>query len=235
MKFTYKAISPLQKFGEKVYNLLVENCTDTFYVGGMVRDALLDKQITDIDIATAFTPEKVCTLLKQNNIQYSDNYIMFGVIVAKRGKLQIEIATLRKDLPAKTRYNEVKYVSSVKLDSARRDFTINALYLRQKDGLIMDFHSGLKDLKARQIRFIGNPDKRILQDPLRIVRALRFTKQLNFSLENNTAKAIVKHWSELKNITKTKLDNEIFKLSSKKMQNNFRKLINRKTLDFFLA
>jgi tRNA nucleotidyltransferase/poly(A) polymerase len=214
MHFQYKPKSGLEKFGAKVYNLLVENFPQTFYVGGMVRDLLLQKPVTDIDIATEAKPDDVELLLSESGIDYDTANKKFGIVVAKNHSCKIEVATFRKDLPGKSRYPKIRFVKSAKQDSLRRDFTINALYLRQKDGKIFDFHRGLRDLRLKNLRFIGKPEKRIKEDPLRMIRALRFTKTLNFVLDDKTEKAIQNNLSLINTLTVSKIKKDLDKIKN---------------------
>jgi tRNA nucleotidyltransferase/poly(A) polymerase len=227
MNLKYKPKTDLEKFGEKVFNLLVENFSQTFYVGGVVRDFLLGKKITDIDIATSAKPFEIAKILKKNSIPLDQSNSRFGVISAIEGKYKIEIATFRKDLESTSRYPNVKFVKTAKQDSSRRDFTVNALYLSPKSLKVLDYHNGLKDLKLRQLKFIGNPALRIKQDPLRIVRALRFAKTLNLKLEKQTAIAIEKNIHLLKTLTPSRIEKEIKKIknsSHKKLVSNALKI-----------
>lgn len=214
MKLSYHPKSELEQFGQKIYFLLVENFSQTFYVGGMVRDLLLGRKVTDIDIATQATPDQVADALSRGNISTDATNKKFGSVLAKRGSLCVEITSFRKDLKSTNRYPKVLFINSAKIDSKRRDFTINSLYLSQKQQEILDPQKGIADLKAKKIRFIGQPSKRILEDPLRAIRALRFALQLNFSLEAKTKKALINNFSMTKTLTKTKIEKEILKLKS---------------------
>ncbi len=214
MKIDYQPKSQLEKFGKKIIDLLVDNFPQTFFVGGMVRDLLLGKILTDIDIATQATPSEVIKLLTNNNVVCDGAYSLFGIVVAKRGRYKIEIATFRKDLPSKNRYPKICFVKNLKQDSNRRDFTINALYLSPKSGRILDFHQGLKDLKLKLLKFIGNPEKRIKEDPLRIIRALRFAQTLNFKLDGRAKNAMEKNFPLVKTLTKSRIKNELEKIAN---------------------
>lgn len=223
----------------KIYFLLVENFPQTFFVGGAVRDALLGRKIIDIDIATSATPPEVAVLLSKNKINFDDSYSQFGVIVAEQGSESVEIATFRKETYGSSRYPKIKYTANAKEDAPRRDFTINALYLQVKTNKILDFFGGRKDIKNRMIKFIGNPKKRIAEDPLRIARALRFCIMLDFKLEKQTKKQIKNNFNLIKSLTKSKLEKEILKLHAERdralrEKNIFilKKVINRpETLD----
>jgi len=232
MKYKYIPKNNLEKFGEKIYFLLVDNFPETFYVGGMVRDLLLKKTITDIDIATSAKPLEVSELLKQNNIPSELTYKNFGVVIAKKGSLKIEVATMRTDTYSDHRYPKVSFIRNPKKDSQRRDFTINALYLSLKNNQILDFQSGLKDLKEKRIKFIGNSKVRIQEDPLRIIRALRFALSLNFSLDKKTQASLKANLNLVNNLTKSRIENEIKKIKNQKDKNIISQIISgKKVLD----
>jgi tRNA nucleotidyltransferase (CCA-adding enzyme) len=232
MKFIYQSKTDLEKFGTKVYSLLVENFPQTFFVGGMVRNLLLKKQVTDIDIATSAHPNQVEKILRDNQIQIDSLNQKFGIEVAKREGYCVEVATLRKDLKAKSRYPAVKFISDIKTDSSRRDFTVNSLYLSVNTYRIFDFHSGLKDLNKRLIRFIGHPETRIKEDPLRILRALRFAISLNFKLEKTTFAAIKNNLGLTGTLTKSRRQKEIDKLPGQKFKKIMERILaNPKLLD----
>ena len=230
MKFNYKPNNSLEKFGVKVYNLLVDTFPQTFFVGGVVRDLLLDNRIFDIDMATSALPDEVVKILSAANIIADLKYKQFGTVIAKQGNTHLEITTLRKDLQAKSRYNKVAFISNQKIDSQRRDFTINSLYLSLKKAEILDFQKGLADIKKKQIKFIGNPVTKINQDPLRIIRALRFALTLNFKLGDKTRKAIINNLDYIQKITKTKTEKEINKITDAKKRKILIKVINNQKL-----
>lgn len=205
--------------------MLVENFPQTYFVGGMVRDLLLKKKITDIDIATQAEPDSVIGILKENNVSFQSLNQNFGAVTAQKGNFKIEITTFRKDLKSLNRYPRVKFVKDIKLDSNRRDFTVNALYLSPNSNKILDFHNGLADLKSRKIKFIGNPVTRITEDPLRIIRALRFALVLNFNLEKRTRTAIKNNWDRLRLITESRTKKEIDKIKDVRKKNFLRRML----------
>lgn len=154
-------IKPIEAKGGKAY-----------FVGGCVRDTLLNKEPNDYDITTNFTPSQLHTVFKKfSNV--STNAENFGVTMPIINGEEIEIATFRKDL-TKGRHPEVSLEASIEEDAARRDFTINALY-EDKDGNIIDPTGlGLTDIKQHNLRFVGNAKDRLLEDPLRAYRFVRF-------------------------------------------------------------
>ncbi len=224
----YHPKTNLEKFGFKIYNLLVENFPQTFYVGGMVRDLLLRKTVTDIDIATEAGPEQVAGLLSSAGVSADRAHQNFGIIIAKNSKHKIEIATFRRDSYGKTRYPKVTFVKNPKTDSMRRDFTVNALYFSPKNGKILDFHGGLKDLKLKNLKFIGDPAKRIKEDPLRIIRAIRFALQLNFKFENKTKLGLEKNFGMINQLTAARVKSELDKILDTRKKQIARAVINHK-------
>ena len=136
--------------------MLVENFSPNFLLAAWFATCC-SKKTTDIDITTQGKPEEVSKLLKLAGITTDDKYKNFGVIVAKHGGLQVEIATFRKDLQNSSRYANVVFINNPKIDSLRRDFTINSLYLNGITGQILDFNEGIKDLKIRHFGLLANP------------------------------------------------------------------------------
>ncbi|MBI3232402.1 MAG: CCA tRNA nucleotidyltransferase [Candidatus Doudnabacteria bacterium] len=219
MKYVFKPKTDLEKFGLRTYSALVENFPKTYFVGGMLRDALLKRKIGDIDIATAAKPGEVVEVLKKYFIAYNIGFIYLGVVIALERRLACAIATFRKDLATHGRYPEVQFVAMPKEDAKRRDFTVNALYLSVKSKKILDFYTGIKDLKNREIKFIGNAEKKIKEDPLRIIRALRFALQLQFRLSKTAKAAIISNLRLVNLLTKSKLKKEVDKLENERSKN----------------
>jgi tRNA nucleotidyltransferase/poly(A) polymerase len=143
-------------------------------VGGFVRDMILGKKTSDIDLVANCQPEVTVQILQKNHIKYRKTHISHGVIVAIMDGNYFEISSLRQDVECYGRKAKVSFVKDFALDAQRRDFTINALYLNFS-GKIYDFFSGQDDLKNGIVKFIGNPQQRIIEDYLRILRFFRFT------------------------------------------------------------
>ena len=186
-------------------------------VGGCVRDYLLKKTISyDIDISTKLLPDEVFNILKKKykNCYISDRNKLYGTINIIIGKFNYDITTTRSDIQCFGRQAKVQFCKDFLLDSHRRDFTFNALYAGI-DGKILDFHSGINDLNNHVVRFIGDAEKRIKEDYLRIVRYFRFLAKLNFKIDKKNNKyidVIVKNKDGLKNISHERIRNEIFKI-----------------------
>ena len=146
---------------------------DMRFVGGSVRDALLEKPVQDVDAATPLTPQATMMLLEKADIKVYPTGIDHGTVTAVIDKKHFEITTLRKDVSTDGRHAEVAYTDDWKEDAARRDFTLNALYLSPR-GELFDYFGGAEDAKAGRVRFIGDPEQRIREDYLRILRFFRF-------------------------------------------------------------
>lgn len=152
--------------------LTAEGATVRF-VGGCVRDALLERPVTDVDIATHDEPEKVIALLEAAAIRVVPTGIAHGTVTAVVGKAHFEITTLRLDVETFGRRARVAFTNDWTLDAARRDFTINALFC-SPDGELFDPFGGIEDLRARRVRFVGRAEDRIREDVLRLLRFFRF-------------------------------------------------------------
>ncbi|MGK2909647.1 MAG: CCA tRNA nucleotidyltransferase [Sphingobium sp.] len=144
------------------------------FVGGAVRDTLLRHAVADVDIATVHPPQDVIGRLKAAGIKAVPTGIDHGTITGVLDGWPVEITTLRRDVSTDGRRATVAYTDDWQEDAARRDFTINALFAHPFTGVITDYFGGLDDLHSRTVRFIGNPEARIAEDHLRILRYFRF-------------------------------------------------------------
>ena len=147
---------------------------ETRYVGGCVRDTLLDLPVSDVDLATRLQPEDVMARLQRAKIKVVPTGIAHGTVTAVIGGAPIEITTLRRDVSTDGRRATIAYTGAWEEDAARRDFTINALSADPVSLEIHDYFGGEADLQAGLVRFIGNPLTRIAEDHLRILRFFRF-------------------------------------------------------------
>jgi poly(A) polymerase len=143
------------------------------FVGGCVRDALLGRAIVDIDIATPFPPDAVIRRLEAAGIEVVPTGLAHGTVTAVVASRHFEITTLRRDVETYGRRARVAFDADWAADAARRDFTINAIFLA-RDGTIHDPVGGLADLRAGRVRFVGDPATRISEDVLRLLRYYRF-------------------------------------------------------------
>jgi poly(A) polymerase len=198
-----------------------------YFAGGCVRDALLNLRPTDFDIATDATPAVVRTLFRSTD----EVGAAFGVVLVHqkvdapsgaRERVTVEVATFRSDGP----YTDARRPDSVSFsdpqsDAARRDFTINALFLDPlaepepgaggggAGGRVIDFVHGLDDLNARILRAVGDPAKRLAEDHLRALRAVRFAARLSFTLDLATAEAIRRDAAELRGVSRERIGDEL--------------------------
>ena len=196
------------------------------YVGGCVRKILNDEKTDDIDLATNLTPDQVKQCLDKNQIKFFETGIEHGTITALIDDQNFEITTLRKDVKTDGRHAVVEYTTNWKEDSLRRDFSINSIY-SDLDGNLYDPNSGHKDLNVGIIKFIGDPETRIKEDYLRIIRYLRFyTEYSKIDHENNIIKIIKKNIEGLGKISKERQFNELKKILK---LDNFLKLFKNKT------
>ncbi len=147
---------------------------NTRFVGGAVRDLLLDEEPGDLDLATTHSPKEVVRRLEAKGIKAVPTGIEHGTITAVSSGTVVEVTTLRSDVSTDGRRATVAFTDDWQQDAGRRDFTINALYADPFSGELHDYFGGLDDLKSRTVRFIGEPLQRIAEDHLRILRYFRF-------------------------------------------------------------
>tara|TARA_Y100000294_G_scaffold13845_1_gene12354 strand:+ start:3003 stop:4277 length:1275 start_codon:yes stop_codon:yes gene_type:complete len=190
------------------YNVLSE----IRYVGGCVRKIINNEKFDDIDLATNLKPEQVKECLKNNNIDFFETGIEHGTITAHIGEKNFEITSLRKDVSTDGRRAVVEFTNEWAEDALRRDFTINSIYA-DKEGNLFDPNDGVKDLKNGKIKFIGDPEKRVKEDYLRILRYVRFF--LNYSKQEHqlfVKKIIKQNISGIVKLSKERLIDELKKL-----------------------
>ena len=197
--------------------LAIENYSEDSeirYVGGCVRKILNNETVDDIDFAVNLKPEECSAALKENNIKFFEIGISHGTIIAVLDSYKFEITSLRKDLITDGRHAKVAFTTDWQEDASRRDFTINAIF-SDIHGNLYDPFNGKKDLEIGKIKFIGDADKRIKEDYLRILRYIRFF--LNYSKTD--------HNDKIRKIIKQNL-NGISNISSERLLDEFKKLIN---------
>ncbi len=184
------------------------------YVGGCVRKILKNEKVNDIDLATNLNPEQIIQVCKKKNIKFYETGLEHGTITAIINDYKFEITSLRKDIKTDGRHADVIFTNDWKEDASRRDFSINSIY-SDLEGNIFDPFNGKKDLEDGKISFIGDAEKRIREDYLRILRYIRFF--LNYS----------KHGHNI-DVTKTIKKNleGVSKISSERLIDEFKKLFN---------
>ena len=178
-----------------------------YIVGGAIRDILLGLKPKDVDFATNLPYEILKTLFSEYTPKETGK--SFGVLRIRINDIDYEIAKFREDIYGKE--EKVTFVDEIKNDLVRRDFTINAMAYNETEGII-DLYNGQKDIENKVINFVRNAEERIIEDPLRTLRAFRFMSKLNFSLSKNTIEAIKNQKSLLKNIPEERITIEFSKL-----------------------
>ena len=181
------------------------------FVGGCVRKYLSNDKIDDIDIATTLSAEEIKEKFLNTKFNIVETGIKHGTVTLVTDKFNLEITTLRKDVETDGRHAEVEYIDDWQLDSERRDFTINAIYL-DINGKIFDPQMGKVDLKNNNVKFIGDPRKRIEEDYLRIIRFLRFKIMYDRKVELSTINAIKQNLDGIKKISKERILIELYKI-----------------------
>ena len=188
------------------------------YVGGCIRKIINKEKVDDIDFATNLEPQQVCEALKKNNISYFESGIDHGTVTAIEDEFKFEITSLRKDISTDGRHAKVEFSKDWKEDSSRRDFTINSIY-SDKYGNLFDPYNGKKDLEDGKVNFIGDTDKRIKEDFLRILRYVRFF--LNYSKQPHDPEVVKKLKMNIQGISK---------LSKERLLDELKKIIKIDTL-----
>ena len=184
------------------------------YVGGCLRKILNNEKVDDIDLSVNVDPQKVIEILEKNNIKYLKIGIEHGTITALINEKKFEITSLRKDLITDGRHAIVKFSNNWLEDASRRDFTINSIY-SDIDGNLYDPFNGKEDLKIGKVKFIGDTEKRIKEDYLRILRYIRF-----FSIYSKE-----KHSPKVIRIIKRNIQG-IYNVSPERLLNEFSKIFN---------
>ena len=181
------------------------------FVGGCVRKYLLNEKIDDIDVATILTTDQIKEKFKNTNLKLIDTGLKHGTLTIVSNSYKVEITTLRKDVSTDGRHAEIEYTDDWTKDSERRDFTINSIYL-DINGKIFDPQMGTIDLKNKNINFIGDPQKRIEEDYLRIIRFIRFKLMYDIEVESTTSIAIKQNLDGIKKISKERVLTELLKI-----------------------
>lgn len=203
----------------KVVESLQQAGYSAYIVGGGVRDLLLNLKPKDFDVATNATPEQVKQVFRSALIIGR----RFRIVHVRFGREVIEVTTFRAHHDADSSTKHAKQAASgvllldnvygnIESDALRRDFTVNALYLNPTQGQLHDFTNGLEDLKQRRLRIIGDPSARYREDPVRMLRAVRFAAKLGFQLESATQAPIRELAPLLEHISSARLFDEVLKL-----------------------
>ncbi len=219
----------------RVTRMLQENGFKAFVVGGAVRDLLLGIKPKDFDVATDAVPEEIQRLFRRAHIigrRFRLVHVMFGADTIEVSTFRANTVVLAADAPpplaghaTNKRLGSVQHASdehgrvlrdnifgSQEEDAARRDFTVNALFYDPETQTVIDYHHGVADIKARTMRMIGDPEKRYREDPVRMLRAVRFAAKLGFTIDEATREPIARLAPLLENVPSARLFDEMLKL-----------------------
>lgn len=191
--------------GRSVIRTLESEGYAAYFVGGYVRDLLLNRPLNDVDVATSALPEQVMEIFDHG----IPTGIAHGTVTVLLDSIPIEVTTFRQETGYKDHRHPdaVFFVDKIEEDLSRRDFTINAMAM-DLQGKLIDPYGGYTDLQNRIIRGVGNPETRFLEDPLRMLRGIRFASQLNFSIEEGTFSSIKKCASSIDYIAMERIQSE---------------------------
>jgi tRNA nucleotidyltransferase/poly(A) polymerase len=177
-----------------------------YFAGGCVRDELLGEHPADYDVATSATPEQIRGVFPRARGVGEH----FGVMLVRQGGRTVEVATFRGEGAYRDgrRPGQVAF-SDERTDAQRRDFTVNGLFMHPSSGRVIDHVQGLADLQARVLRAIGDPDARLEEDRLRLLRAVRFAARFGMKVHPDTERAIERHAPELRGVSRERVGQEV--------------------------
>lgn len=196
---------------KNLLDFYAQNGHEARFIGGCVRDALLNRSIVDIDLATTIAPQDNFDLLQKNGIRAIPTGLDHGTLTVLVDDQKFEVTTLRKDVETDGRHAAVSFTDNWEADAKRRDFTINALSL-DRNGRLYDYCNGLKDIKTKTLAFIGDPEHRIQEDYLRVMRYFRFLSVLDWDSQDDASlKACIKFSANLSKLSRERVQGELFK------------------------
>lgn len=198
---------------KQILEKLNDNGYEAYLVGGFVRDSLLGIKTFDVDICTNALPKDIHRLFNTTK----NNYGSINMVI---DNYSVDITTFRKDFDYVNRHpSKVEYINSLEEDLKRRDFTMNAICM-DAEGKVIDLLGGVNDLSARRIKAIGNTVTKLIEDPLRILRAIRFATVLDFDLEDELLLGIKNNANLVKNLSGQRIKDELERILLSK---NFKK------------
>lgn len=219
LKNNLEMLSKIEEYGFNAY-----------IVGGYVRDYLMKKESSDVDICTDAKPKDLIKIFKEASLPTSK----YGNVLVVYKGIRYEITTFRKELKYENRRPiKIEYTDDLIEDLERRDFTINSMCMT-KDGYIIDLFDGKKDISRKIIKSLGNASIKFYEDPLRILRAIRFATVLNFKLDKDVVNGIKENGKYLKNISYDRKKEELNKIFASSNIKYGIKLINNMHLGEFL-
>lgn len=197
---------------KEIIRVISKGEKESRFVGGCVRDAILNREVHDIDIATTEHPKNIEFFLKEAGIKTVNVGIKHGTILAFHNYSKYEITTLREDVKTNGRHALVNFTNNWQMDAERRDFTFNALSA-DLEGKVYDYCGGLNDIKEKTIRFVGKATDRIHEDYLRILRYFRFIATLNVKVgDESDFAACITLAHNIKKLSKERVRSEFFKI-----------------------
>jgi tRNA nucleotidyltransferase/poly(A) polymerase len=198
--------TPHWNFARSVVQNLRDKGYESYLVGGCVRDIVLGVVPGDYDIASSAKPDEVLGIYPTAN----KSGIRYGVLQVSEGSFYVQIATFREDHPQSDgRRPQEVYFSTLEEDAKRRDFTINAMYLNPLNGELYDPFNGHKDLQDKVLRFVGVPEIRIIEDHLRILRAVRFASRFDLRIEEESWNALYRYSHLVEKVSPNRAQDEI--------------------------
>ena len=215
---------------KELMRLLSSSGKECYIVGGAVRDLLLGyKKFKDIDLTTSLSVEQLKQIFDQNQIRFDDRALKYGCLTVRNKKRNFQITSFRKDIRTFGRAADIELVENIEEDAKRRDFTINAIYCSYS-GQIIDPLGNLEDLNKIKLDFIGDPEFRIKEDYLRILRFFRFVAVLDLKDENvasNKLPIIKKHINGISDLSYERVASEIRKMLLARSPSFALKLMNK--------
>ena len=215
--------SELYELAKKTVLYLRSKGKKAFIVGGSVRDMILGTEPKEYDIATSAVPDEVCKYFS-NTVSVGAS---FGVIIVVENGYKFEVATFRKeDIYSDGRHpDKVQYSEDEAEDVIRRDFTINGMLYDPENEEIIDYVGAFNDLEDKIIETIGDPERRFVEDKLRIMRAIRFASRLEYTIEENTSNAIKKYASQIEEVSSERIRDELLLIIKQKNPGNGLKML----------
>ena len=203
----------LPKEVERIMEIITNAGFDAYLVGGCIRDFLMGEKPKDFDVTTDATPEEIHRVFdSRGEVHLIDTGIKQGTVTAILNHVPVEVTTFRRESGySDNRHpDQVTFSKSIEDDLARRDFTMNAIaYNPRGNGEFVDLYYGQVDIKNSLVKAVGDPDERFREDALRIMRALRFASQLDFEIDEATARAMKTLKDSLNNISRERIQKEL--------------------------
>ncbi|MFP6733938.1 MAG: CCA tRNA nucleotidyltransferase [Rhodospirillales bacterium] len=195
-----------------VFRAITSGGKEARFIGGCVRDTLMQRPVSDVDIATQERPERVMQLLRNAGIIAVPTGIEHGTVTAVSGGQSYQITTLRKDIETDGRHAVVEFTEDWRTDAGRRDFTFNTMSATP-DGMVYDYYNGIQDLADRVIRFVGRVQERIDEDRLRVLRYFRFIAVLGMRVGNKYEfQTCINNAHHLTELSAERIRSELFKI-----------------------